>query len=95
MRHVCLGQPVTGQRILWTLTRTSTWRAVSGHVRHHPLVIAVHADGLRAAVRAHHRPALSPRPHQDYLARILDILDDQRRHPREHSAHKSRYVTHD
>jgi hypothetical protein len=28
-----------------------------------------------------YRPAPGPRPHADHLARVLDILDDQRRQP--------------
>jgi hypothetical protein len=36
--------------------------AVDGHVRRHPLVVAVHADRLRAAVRAGYRPVRRPGP---------------------------------
>jgi len=55
--------------------------AVCGHVGRCPLVIAVHAAGLRPAARAGHRPAPGPRPHADHLARVLGILDDQRKQP--------------
>ena len=69
--------------------------AVGGHVRRRPLVIAVHAGGFRAAARAGHRPVPGPRPDADHLARVLDILDDQRRQPRKHSPHKLCHINHD
>ncbi len=42
--------------------------------------------GVAGATRASHRPAPGPRPHPDYLARVLNTLDDQRRQPREQSS---------
>ena len=69
--------------------------AVDGHVGRRPLVIAVHARRFRPAAGAGDRPAPGPRPHHDHLARVLDILDDQRRQPRKHSPHKLCHVNHD
>ena len=60
--------------------------AVSGHISDRPLVITVHASGRRPAARARHHPVLSPGPHHDHLARILDILDD--RPPLERRPHR-------
>ena len=53
--------------------------AVDGNVSRRPLVIPVDAAGLRPAARAGHRPAPGPGPHDDRLAGVLDIVDDQRR----------------
>ena len=69
--------------------------AVDGHVRRRPLVVPVHAGRFRAAARAGHRPVPGPRPDADHLARVLDILDDQRRQPGKHSPHKLCHVNHD
>jgi hypothetical protein len=55
--------------------------AVNGHVRRRPLVIAVHPGSLRAAPRAGHRLLPGPRPYDDHLARVFDVLDDQCRQP--------------
>ena len=62
---------------------------VSGHIRQRPDVIAVHMSRQAAALRARHRCARSPRPDHDHAVLIRHILDDQRRQPGEHHAHKT------
>jgi hypothetical protein len=68
---------------------------VDRHVRRRPLVIPVHAPGPGPAAGAWHLPARARRPDPDHLARVLDILDDQRRQSREHSPHKLHRINHD
>jgi hypothetical protein len=69
--------------------------AAGWHIRRRPLVITVHQGGLRAAARAGHRHVPGSRPHADHLASVLGILDDQRRQPGKHHAHKLSHIIHD
>ena len=68
---------------------------VDGNVGRRPLVIAVHAGRLRAAPGHDTAPARVLARTHDHVARVLDILDDQRRQPRKHSPHKLRHINHD
>ena len=69
--------------------------AVDGNVGRSPLVIAVHPHGFLAAGRAGHGPVTGPGQDADRLALVLDILDDQRGQPREHSPYKLHRINRD
>jgi hypothetical protein len=69
--------------------------AAGRHVRHRALPVLVHAGRFRAARWAGHRLVPGSRTDADHLTCVLNILDDQRRQPREHSPHKLCHVNHD
>jgi hypothetical protein len=84
---------IAGAPLAWN-SLFKTRRAVDGNVGRRPLVIPVHPAGFRPAAGASHRPAPGPGPHDDRLAGVLDILDEQHRCSREHNPHKLCYVNH-
>jgi hypothetical protein len=68
--------------------------AIERDVGHDPLMIRVHPARFDAADRTGHGPARSPRPDPDPPALVCHLLDDQRRQPRKHRAHKLIDITH-
>jgi hypothetical protein len=68
--------------------------SIDRHIRGDPLMEGVNPTRPITTSRTRHLIAPGRCPHHDHIASVLDILDRQRRQPREHRADQLRHLSH-